>query len=752
MAVGRDAAADGGATMQALVLAQLREDALAAVRAGRTPQAVACLHQALSLADADPDLWALLGAISPDQEVRAACARRALALDPAHPAARALLAGETPPLEEFGAIGRAGARPIPMPSPQAAAPTPDPRSRPAAAAVSEPVAPAPDAGRRPLASDPPFRLATPRLAPAGRAPRLPPWAIAVETARPAPAPPRPRARPRLRPAWTPRLRRYLLAAGVLLLVALANLLLAAAYERRYAGRIVPGVRVAGLTLGGFTPAEAEARLQQELAAALAWPLRLTYEERAWTFTAQSLGLRYRAAEAVRQAAQIGHRPSPWLSWRERAKVGLWGTTVPLEVETQGALLEAALDQVCGALDRPAVPPEVDWDGREWVLRPGQDGRHVQRDELRADLLGRLAGLAHGAAPPDGQPIGVAVPVAVDSAALSEGEARRLRQQLEWAGRPLAVTCADYSRILGAADIAPWVRVQLAPPLVTVDTAALRAFLESLDAEVAVPVQRPRLQVQDGRAVVFQLGRAGRALDMDVSLVFLENALNRRLRGEEVEAVELPTREVPAGEDALIAEFGVAELIGQGRSSFADSSWARVTNIVVGGRELNGWLVAPGEVFSLNEALDPVTWEKGYVMSEIISGGQVGWGLGGGLCQLATTVYRAALNAGLEIVERQPHSWRLEWYEQDSPPGFDATIMIGGPDLKFRNTTGHYLLIQVETDAEAAKQVVSIYGTSPGWQVTIDNVIDGGGSVSFHRRVTAADGTVLIDETVYSHYW
>ncbi len=741
MAIGHEPA-DGGTTMQTLVLAQLREEAWDAARAGRVRQAESYLQRALALDGADPDLWVLLGAISSNQEVRAACARRALALDPAHPRAQALLAGEALPLEAPGDGGEANAGSQPL-APSAAGGAPVPLS-PSAAETALP------------SPDPPFRLAAPRLTPAGRAPRLPPRAIATERPHPAPPPPilRTAARrllPRPHLAWTPRLRRYLLFAGVLLLIVLTNLLLAAAYERRYAGRIVPGVQAAGRPLGGLTPAEAEADLQRQVAVALARPLALAYEGQSWTFSAAALGLRYRTAEAVGEAARVGHRPSPWLSWRERAAAGLWGAEVDLGVETQRALLEAALDQVCGALDRPAIPPEVAWEGQEWILLPGQDGRHVLRDELRADLLGRLAGLVHGDAPP-GQPIVVPVPVVVDSAALSEGEVRRLRQQLEWAGRPLAVTCAGHIRLLGAADIAPWLRVQLAPPSVGVDMAALRAFLESLEPEVAVPVQRPRLQVQDGRAVVFQLGRDGRGLDMDVSLSFLEGALHRRLRGEEVEAVELPTRIVPAGEDALVAEFGVAELIGQGRSSFVDSSWARVTNIVVGGRELNGWLVAPGEVFSLNAALDPVTWEKGYVMSEIISGGQVGWGLGGGLCQLATTVYRAALNTGLEIVERQPHSWRLDWYEQDSPPGFDATIMMGGPDLKFRNTTGHYLLIQVETDVEAAKQVVSIYGTSPGWQVTIDNVVDGGGSVSFHRTVTAADGTVLIDETVYSHYW
>jgi vancomycin resistance protein YoaR len=119
--------------------------------------------------------------------------------------------------------------------------------------------------------------------------------------------------------------------------------------------------------------------------------------------------------------------------------------------------------------------------------------------------------------------------------------------------------------------------------------------------------------------------------------------------------------------------------------------------------------------------------------------------------VATTLFRAALNTGLEIVDRTPHLWRLDWYEQDSPPGFDATIMIGGPDFKLRNNTGHHILIQTETSAERAWQVVRIYGTSPGWKVTIGDLVDGGSDVSLHRIVTTDDGQVLIDETIYSHY-
>ena len=129
-----------------------------------------------------------------------------------------------------------------------------------------------------------------------------------------------------------------------------------------------------------------------------------------------------------------------------------------------------------------------------------------------------------------------------------------------------------------------------------------------------------------------------------------------------------------------------------------------------------------------------------------------YGLGGGLCQVATTLYRAALYSGLEIVERTPHLWRIEYYEQDAQPGFDATIYVGGPDLRFRNNTGHYLLIQVETDLTASRQTIRLYGTSPGWSVSIEDYwLSADGHSASYRRVVRRDGQVLSEQAFYSYY-
>ncbi len=678
--------------MRRLVLAYLRDEGVAAAQSGRPRQAESFLQRALALDGADAGLWALLGSVV-EGPARLACARQALSRDPQNAQALALMEGEG-----------AGDDAFHLPAPRL-------RGGAAAISLSQPRAPA---------------IALPRL-------RLPDL-------------------PSISPRGWARI-----AGALLLLLALGlNVAVASAYGSRYANRFFPGVRIAGLDVSGKTAVEARRLLQEEVAPLLGRPLVVRHGGQTWSIGAGQAGLGYRVEEAVTEALALGRPDSPWSAWFERLRLALWGQDVPLAAEVRAEQLAAFVSQVVAALDRPAVSPAVSCQEDGWAVLPGQDGLRVDRNALEQRLMARLSALARGDAPADGSPLLVAVPLVTETAALSASDALWLRQQLDRVAQPLTLNCAEHSWTAQTADIAAWCSVQLASPpgpvTVQFDSAAAEVYLAALAAEVEVPVQPPRLERQGDRIVTFEPGRDGRRMDVAAAVAQVGRVFRQRLGGEVVDTVDLTVTVVPAGNDATVAALGIADLIGQGHSSFVGSPWNRANNIVVGGREVHGRLVAPDEVFSLNDALDPVTWEKGYVMSEIINAGQVGWGLGGGLCQVATTLYRAALNAGLPIVERTPHLWRLDWYEQDSPPGFDATIMIGGPDFKFRNTTGHYILIQVETNAEESWQVARFYGTDPGWEVSFSEplVYNGGHSVSFERTVTR-DGVVLIQETIYSNY-
>jgi vancomycin resistance protein YoaR len=184
-------------------------------------------------------------------------------------------------------------------------------------------------------------------------------------------------------------------------------------------------------------------------------------------------------------------------------------------------------------------------------------------------------------------------------------------------------------------------------------------------------------------------------------------------------------------------LGIKELIGRGSSRFAHSIVNRIYNIGLASSRFKGVLVAPDEIFSFNQVLGDVSALTGYKQAFVIKDGKTVLGDGGGVCQVSTTLFRAVLDAGLPIVERRAHSYRVGYYEQDSPPGIDATVFAPSTDLKFKNDTPGHLLIQPLYDAKAQTLVFEIYGTDDGRVATTTKPIT--------TSVTAAPPDLYVDD-------
>lgn len=161
------------------------------------------------------------------------------------------------------------------------------------------------------------------------------------------------------------------------------------------------------------------------------------------------------------------------------------------------------------------------------------------------------------------------------------------------------------------------------------------------------------------------------------------------------------------------DLGIKELIGFGDSEYDHSIPNRIHNVAITTQKINWTVVAPGEEFRFNNTLGEVSKQTGYRSAYVISDGKTVLGDGGGVCQVSTTVFRAALNAGLPITKRKAHSYRVSYYELNSKPGVDATVYAGDVDLRFKNDTGHYILINGQTNSEELYMKIEIYGTSDG---------------------------------------
>lgn len=166
------------------------------------------------------------------------------------------------------------------------------------------------------------------------------------------------------------------------------------------------------------------------------------------------------------------------------------------------------------------------------------------------------------------------------------------------------------------------------------------------------------------------------------------------------------------------DMGIKELVATGTSLFVGSIENRIYNITLAASRLNGSLVKPGEVFSFAKAVGDISNLTGYKQAYIIENGRTILGDGGGVCQVSTTLFRAAINAGLPITERNQHSYRVHYYEDDKGPGIDAAVYVPSVDLKFKNDTNHWLLIQSYVDKNQYQLTFEIYGTKDGREVEV----------------------------------
>lgn len=229
-----------------------------------------------------------------------------------------------------------------------------------------------------------------------------------------------------------------------------------------------------------------------------------------------------------------------------------------------------------------------------------------------------------------------------------------------------------------------------------------------------------------------------------------------------------------------AELGITEMVVEATTSYAGSEPDRRNNIAVGAALYDGIIIGPGEEFSFNYWLGELSEEAGFTEGNVIYGGRTVKGIGGGICQISTTVFRAAFKGGYLIIERNAHPYRVGYYEHNSPPGLDAAIWTPDRDFRFQNDTPYHLLLetevfpasntmqfrfysspsgrQVEIQQPVIRDVVSPRETryesnpdlNPGEILQVDYAAEGA-DVTVIRIVRDSTGTVLREDSIYTHY-
>ncbi len=306
---------------------------------------------------------------------------------------------------------------------------------------------------------------------------------------------------------------------------------------------------------------------------------------------------------------------------------------------------------------------------------------------------------------------------------------------------------------------------------------LAPFGESVNKE---PVDA-LFKFQDGKVLVFKPSEEGKEIDVEKIKDNLSSQFEKIL-SQKTQTIIIPITIktlLPKVTTDKANNLGIKELIGKGTSLFQHSIPSRVFNVNLASSRINGVLIAPNEIFSFDNALGDVSAFTGYQQAYIIQNGKTVLGDGGGVCQVSTTFFRAILDSGLPIVERHAHAYRVGYYEQNGPPGLDATIYVPSVDLKFKNDTDNYILVQTQINSELQQLSVFLYGTKDGRSVTLTQPVvtnrtppppdlyqddptlpkgivkqvdfkAEGSRVSFTRDVTK-DGRKIISESFISNY-
>ena len=498
-----------------------------------------------------------------------------------------------------------------------------------------------------------------------------------------------------------------LAAGAVLVIFVLGTRIA------YSGRALPGVSAAGVSVGGLKEPEIERVLGEILTYPRTGTVLMTDGTRNWIATPGELGVALDIPRMAGQALAVGREGGALLQLTDFFGAWSLGVEVPTMVLFDQRTAAAYMNELAVQIDRPQLEATLGVDGARIVMRPGQLGRELEIERTLDQLAPVFASLY------DAQvtlTVKETPPIVLDASEQGQIASEMLRA-------PLTLTAADAGPwTIDRESLAEMLRFNLSQEQgryeVGVDQLSLLAYLEPLAPDLHREPENARFVFNDETRELDLLAEAviGRTLDIPASL----EAINQGLANGEHEIALVFQLEQPAvSSDATAAELGITEEVSVVSSYFAGSSPARIQNIITASAPFHGLLIAPGETLSMAEVLGDISLDTGYAEALIIYGNRTIKGVGGGVCQVSTTLFRTALFGGFGIVERHPHAYRVGYYEQGpgSPgPGFDATVYVPLVDFKFTNDSDNWLLS--ETYIYGSQLLWKFYSTSDGRQVQI----------------------------------
>jgi len=472
------------------------------------------------------------------------------------------------------------------------------------------------------------------------------------------------------------------------------------YNLYFLGKIFPGIYVSGANLGGKTPTEAIATIGQQIN--IPQKIILSSPDETFEIALSDVGVAYDFIDSARAAYGLTRTGNILYDFWTRLSLLGSPKTLGVRFTLDEQKLNNSLGEIADQVATNPVYPSAKIVGKEVIIDKGKPGTQVDIPNLRISIGKALSY-------PTGET--VEIPVKTIDPSISDEEAEGFKKRAEiFINKSLKAVFEYQDFFYKGSDLVSYLDAGGG-----YNSEAVNTLVLTISSQVDRQPQNPVFVFEDGRVKEFTASKDGVEVQKDKLLILIADNLKILEESAQLSAsIEIPVNKTaPKITTGDVNNLGIKELIGRGVSRFKGSIPNRIHNIVLSSSKFKGTLVPPGETLSFNQLLGDVSELTGFKQAYVIKEGKTVLGDGGGVCQVSSTLFRAALAAGLPIVERAAHAYRVGYYEQDSPPGFDATVYSPSPDLKIKNDTPGHILIQSTVDTKTATLIFEIYGTNDG---------------------------------------
>ena len=524
---------------------------------------------------------------------------------------------------------------------------------------------------------------------------------------------------------------FIILGSILVILAIA--LGGVAYA--YRDSVYPKVSVQGLDISSKNLKEAFDILDGKNKELSTKNIILTYGEQEYTTTLEELGIKLNTDETLVNAYRIKRKNNILASLSQLFQ----DTNVNWIYTSDNETLESALGAKVNPALKTLADAKLDYKDSKIIIIPEQAGESLDVEKIAPAISSNL----------NQDEIRLEIPLKKETPAITTASWESQKSDLDSIIREHIIFFNDTTIKIAPEEIITWITIDQATKKIDISQDIIKEYLESVQKTLtSQPVNaKLRFNPETQEIQILEPGKEGTKLMMEES--------SKRIRSD-ILSGEPRTELFVAVTSPLIDEsqfdaLGVKTLLGKGESNFRGSSKSRVKNINVAANKISSTLLKPGEEFSFVNTLGKVDARNGYLPELVIKGNKTIPEYGGGICQVSTTLFRAALNAGLPITERRAHSYIVNYYGK---PGLDATIYLPKPDFRFQNDTNNHILIQHYIVGTIL--YYEIYGTSTGRTAkTIEPVVlesspDGSMKTVAYREIYEGDVMIKRD-AFYSTY-